>query len=175
MDEMGLLVRALGACSVTLVGCAALVGLQDRPTEFLQSEDDASSPGPVGSSDASDARPVVPEPPKDSGTDAATLDATPPPPDASPGCTKKPNDATCDVSAECCGACAENLRCRSTCKSLGTCNPLAQDECCVGYYCSGFCLPCKPKGAMPDVLPVINQPNPRSCCAKTLDDDGACK
>lgn len=163
--------RFVVVASTFAVGCAALAGIDDGPTmseEALSSSGGTSSgaSGTSGNTSSGSSGPGAVS--NDSGTngDASTsVDAA----DAAPACTKKKNGATCAVAdGECCGKCAEDLKCHNGC-TTGGCNPFTSDECCAGSYCFvAQCRTCKGAGATPDDN-LNGSPSARSCCSKAIE------
>jgi len=152
-------------CAGAGVGCAAIAGIGEGTPEpdnggsaSTQNGQVTAEGGSSGSSSSSGSAP-----PQDSGgrTDDAATDAggsCPPP--------KKPNDSACTEAKTCCGACAENRKCVTSCKTSGSCS-LGGDSCCIGTYCS-FTIGAKCDACIKDGDPAelyLAVPNSRSCCS----------
>jgi hypothetical protein len=87
---------------------------------------------------------------------------------------KQPDGTDCTVASQCCSdKCNQEHHCDGACRSAAsTCNPVDPAPCCVGFYCTGLCVPCHAKGEAPDELFGVK--NAKSCCSGEID-DGKCE
>lgn len=169
---MGSIARWIAAAAATVVvACASIAGNgpadpdPDGPAGGTSSGSSGSS-GATSSSGASGTS--DPRPDGSAAADAA------PDGEGTPTCVapKKPNDQPCAAPAECCSdSCNEDGKCHKSCVT-GFCDPINNDDCCIGTYCSTVlpprCRGCKKSGEDPD------DDLPRSCCSRALANNGKC-